>query len=102
MYIYNVTVKINPTIQKAWLVWMQEEHIPEVLATEMFTDARLSLLVEPVNADDDGITYVVQYFAESKSLYNAYIEKHAATLREKGYAKFGNQFIAFRSLLQIL
>jgi hypothetical protein len=99
MYIYNVTVKIEPTIKEAWLAWMQTTHIPEVLATGMFTDARLSELLEPI-ADDDGLTYVAQYFTDNFENYNNYINEHAPILRQKGFDAFGNQFIAFRSLLK--
>jgi Domain of unknown function (DUF4286) len=101
MYIYNVTVKLDPSIKDRWIEWMQQTHIPEVLATGKFTDARLSELIEPI-ADDDSYTFVAQYFADSKANYNAYIELHAPVLREKGFAEFGNQFIAFRSLLRLV
>jgi pantothenate kinase len=100
MYIYNVTVKITSTIKDKWIAWMQETHMPEVLATGMFSDARLSELLEPTAADDDGLTYVAQYFTDSFENYNTYIDEHAPILRQKGFDEFGNQFIAFRSLLK--
>ena len=31
MYIYNVTVKVDHTIVKAWVHWLKKEHIPEVI-----------------------------------------------------------------------
>jgi hypothetical protein len=102
MYIYNVTVKLEPNIEQEWLQWMREVHIAEVLATGMFDDARLCQLLEPVYNDDDGVTYVVQYFTNSEENYNTYIEEHAPLLRQKGFEAFGNQFIAFRSLLKTI
>jgi uncharacterized protein YdcH (DUF465 family) len=100
MFIYNVTVKIDPSIKDEWLNWMLTEHIKEVLNTKLFNDAHFYELLEPINEDDNGITYIVQYHAPSKSMYNEYINKHAIAMREKGYAKFGNRFIAFRSLMK--
>jgi Domain of unknown function (DUF4286) len=100
MYYYNVSIKITKDIREEWLTWMKEEHIADVLATNLFTSATLTELLEPI--DDDAYTFVVQYYAESKAAYNAYIEKHAPVLREKGFAKFGNKFIAFRTLMQEL
>ncbi|MFM2192391.1 MAG: hypothetical protein RLZZ118_1348 [Bacteroidota bacterium] len=102
MYIYNVTIKIENSIQDAWLAWMQKTHIPEVLATGKFQDARFSQLVEPITEGDDGLTYVVQYFADTYEDYTSYIDEHAPILRDKGFKEFGNQFIAFRSLLKSL
>ena len=40
MIIYNVTVKVDHSIADDWLSWLQQEHIPEIIATECFTDAR--------------------------------------------------------------
>jgi hypothetical protein len=100
MYIYNVTIKIEAQIQDSWLAWMQNTHISEVLATGMFEDARLSQLLEPQIEEDNSFTYVVQYFTTDIKNYETYINEFAPSLREKGFAEFGNQFIAFRSLLK--
>lgn len=100
MIIYNVTIKVADSIAKAWLEWMQQEHIPEVIATNCFTHATVLRLLDVDDAE--GPTYAIQYFAESRALYNLYIEKHAAAMREKGYAKWADQFIAFRSVMQVV
>jgi Domain of unknown function (DUF4286) len=98
MYTYNVTIKIDKTIQAQWLLWMQETHIAEVLATGMFQTAHLSQLLEP--EDEEGYTYVAQYTTNELANYKNYIAHFAPALRDKGFALFGNKFIAFRSLLQ--
>lgn len=100
MIVYNVTIKITDAIHIAWLQWLQEEHVPEVIQTGCFTHAAILRLLEV--DDSEGPTYTIQYFAESKSLYNNYIEKHAPLLRQKSFDKWGNQFIAFRSLMQVV
>lgn len=98
MFVYNVTIKVSKEIQAAWLLWLREEHIPEVLSTGCFIDASVYRLLEV--DDSEGPTYSVQYKAESKAQYNLYIEQHAAALRQKSFEKWGDRFIAFRSLLQ--
>jgi Domain of unknown function (DUF4286) len=98
MFTYNVTIKIDKSIQAAWLLWMQETHLHEVLATGMFDSAQLHQLLEP--QDEEGYTYVAQYTTSSIDNYNNYIANFAPALRDKGFALFGNKFIAFRSLLQ--
>lgn len=99
MYIYNVSIKLIPSIESAWLQWMKEEHMNEVLSTGMFDNAYLFELLEPKD-EEDSKTYIAQYFTDSEERYTNYIEKYAPTLREKGYEKFGNQFIAFRSIMK--
>ena len=100
MIIYNVTIKVEPGIATEWLNWLQQEHIPEVIETGCFTRATVLKLLEV--DETDGPTFAVQYFAESKALYNQYIEKFAPLMREKKNKKWGNRFIAFRSVMQVV
>ncbi|HNF00883.1 MAG TPA: DUF4286 family protein [Ferruginibacter sp.] len=100
MIIYNVTVKVDNSIGDAWLQWLKEEHIPEVVGTGCFTHAVVLQLIEVDNSD--GPTYAIQYHAPSKGLYNTYIEQHAPRMRQKGIDKWGDRFVAFRSVLQVV
>jgi hypothetical protein len=100
MYIYNVTVKTHDSITMAWLQWMKEEHIPEIIATGCFTKATILRLLEV--DDSEGPTHAVQYFAESKALYNRYIQKYAEDIRKKAMEKWGDKFIAFRTVMQVV
>ncbi len=98
MITYNVTVKVEPEIAEEWLNWMKEEHMPEVVQTGLFTGYRLSRLLEQDEAE--GITFSAQYFCRTLDDYKTYISDYAASMREKGFARFGSRFIAFRSVMQ--
>lgn len=100
MIVYNVTVKVDTAISEDWLAWLQSEHIAEVLGTGCFSHASILKLLEV--DDSEGPTYAIQYFAESKALYNQYIEKYAGGFRQKSFDKWGNKFIAFRSVMQVV
>lgn len=100
MIIYNVTIKTDPSISSAWLQWMKVEHIPEIIATGCFSKATILRLLEI--DESEGPTYAVQYFAESKANYNLYIQKYADELRKKALQKWGEKFIAFRSVMQVV
>ncbi len=100
MIIYNVTSKVEHSIASEWLNWLKEEHIPGIIATDCFTHAVIFHLLE--GDDEEGITYAVQYHAESKALYNRYIEQFSDEMRKKGMDKWGNRFISFRSVMQLV
>jgi hypothetical protein len=100
MIIYNVTIKVEAAIANEWLQWMQEIHIPEVMQTGCFTDYKILRLLEV--DETEGPTYAIQYNAESKAIYNQYILKFAPALRDKTYQKWGDRFIAFRSVMQVV
>lgn len=100
MLIYNVTIQVTHTIHDHWIHWMRNEHIPEVMATGCFEKYQWVRLLE---ADEtEGITYALQYYCDVKQKYETYIHEHAPLLRQKGLDKWGNQFIAFRSLMGIV
>jgi hypothetical protein len=100
MIVYNVTTKVTQVISQSWLQWIKEVVIPSMISTGCFTHATAMKLLEI--DDSEGPTYVIQYFAESISLYNNYIDKHATHMRQQTIAKWGDQFIAFRSVMQVI
>lgn len=100
MYIYNVTIKPLWEIHDAWFAWMKDIHVPQVMATGCFTHYQFTRLLEV--EEDDGPTYAIQYYCSTKELYNKYINQFAPALRQDGVDKFGNKFIGFRSLMQIV
>ena len=100
MLLYNVTIKPENNIANAWLQWMKDEHIPDVINTGCFTKATLCKLLE---ADDsDGPTYTVQYLATTDADYQRYINEYAPVMRKKVIEKWGNNIAIFRSLMQIV
>ena len=100
MIIYNVTIKPDWSIHDAWVKWMKEEHIPEVLATQQFYDFKLLRLLEV--DETEGPTYAAQYHAHTLENYKRYVDEFASALRQKGLEKWGDRFIAFRSVMEIV
>lgn len=100
MIIYNVTTKVHPSIEEDWLRWVTEEQIPSILATGCFITATVARLLEV--DETDGPTFTVQFKAESKALYNQYIEKYSARASKVSFEKWGDRFISFRSVMQVV
>jgi hypothetical protein len=100
MIVYNTTIKIDPQIEKEWINWQKNEHIPEVMEAGLFTDYKFFRLLDQDEAD--GITYVIQYFGSSIHQYKKYIEEFAVQLNEKAFAKWGDQFISFHTVMEIV
>ena len=46
MICYNITIKIDPRIEREWIRWQMEEHIPEVMASKLFSDHKFFKLLE--------------------------------------------------------
>jgi hypothetical protein len=100
MIVYNITNKVQPEVDAEWVKWQKEEHIPDLMATGCFTDHRFFRLLE--QEEEDGITYIIQYFAADIDHYQRYIDSFAPLLRKKAMDRWGNKFIAFRTIMQVV
>jgi hypothetical protein len=98
MLLYNVTVGIDKDVELEWLQWMKQHHIPNVLQTGMFIEAKI---FKVLHDQEDGTTsYSVQYFARSIDEVQQYLEVFAPKLIEEHRQRFLNKHVAFRTLLQ--
>lgn len=98
--IYNVTIKVEIGIADEWLKWLKQEHIPEILKTNCFNDYKIVKLLDI--DDSDGPTYAVQYFAESKSDYNRFVEIYAGKMIQRANEKWSGGFVEFRSVMEVV
>ena len=100
MYIYNVTINVEDDIHDAWLDWMRNQHIPDMLATGKFLEAKMSRVM--VQEETGGTTYSIQYGLSDSSTLEAYYREDAARLRQDGMDRFAGKFVAFRTELEVM
>ena len=100
MYIYNVTINIDESVHTKWLKWMQEKHIPDVIATGKFHKAKMCRVL--VEEDMGGLTYSIQYTTTDKETLERYYREDADRLRKDVANLFAGKFVAFRTELEII
>ncbi len=100
MYIYNVTINIEESEHDRWLQWMQETHIPDMLQTGKFLEAKMCRVM--VEEELGGITYSIQYSTRDKETLERYYAEDADSLRKDGMERFGGKFVAFRTELDVV
>lgn len=98
--IYNVTTTVSHAVNEAWLQWMLDVHIPEVLGIGCFYKHQFVKMLEV--DETEGLTYAIQYYAESQSEYENYVTNYAGAFRKEMAEKWGEQVFAFRSLMAVL
>jgi len=99
MIIYNVTVNVDDSIHQEWLNWIKL-HIPKVLATGKFIDAKLTKVL--IDEEMGGTTYSVQYKAISREALESYYANDAERLRSEGLKQFADKMLAFRTELEVI
>ncbi|MEY2924753.1 MAG: hypothetical protein RLZZ337_1301 [Bacteroidota bacterium] len=99
MIVYNVTLSINPELETEVLTWLEKEHIPEVMATNLFLNHNMFKILESPRAQTHN-SYAIQYHLESWEKFDEYTNEHADKLRTKTQEKFGDNVLAFRTFLE--
>lgn len=96
MIIYSVTITIEAPIEREWLDWMRQFHVPDVLRTGCFTGATIYKMFEPTNEP----TYVIQYQCSTMAEYQRYRDHSAAALQKEHSDRFSGRFRASRQILE--
>lgn len=99
MIIYNITANIDQSIHDEWVIWIKE-HIPQILATGKFTEAKLTKIL--VEEELGGTSYSIQLRAKSREALDAYYREDAERLQQEGVAKFADKMLTFRTELEII
>ena len=98
--IYNVTINIDQSVHAAWLTWMRDIHIPDMLATKKFSAAKMCKVL--VEEDMGGVTYSVQYSVKDRATLEKYYKEDAPLMRADGMKRFPNKFVAFRTEMELI
>ncbi|HMF71695.1 MAG TPA: DUF4286 family protein [Flavitalea sp.] len=100
MLIYNITSKVSWYVHEEWLRWMITTYVPRVMETGLFVKYQLVKLLD--TDEIEGPTYAVQYFIENRDLYDEFVQVFADGLKDNGIALWGDQVIAFRTLMEVI
>ena len=99
MILYNVTVSIDESIHEDWLNWMRTKHVPDVMATECFIEARISRVH---GEEQGGFTFAMSYVALNQDKIDEYQKNHAPVLQSEHNERYAGNVAAFRTMLTIL
>lgn len=98
MIVYNITSKVRWGILEGWLSWHMEDQVPRMLSIGAFDSYRFYRLLE--QEDEEGPTFITQYFTDSLERYRQFVSDFASRFQEEGQRKWGDGFIAFRTLME--
>jgi hypothetical protein len=98
--IYNITLKVEKSIEQPWLEWLMNDYAPGIIATNCFSKFTTLKLLEL--DDTDGSTYAVQFFSESFENYERYLKNFANDFAKKSFDKWGQKIISFGTVMQVV
>lgn len=99
MILYNVTIIMDEDIHQNWLNWVNANHINDVMNTGCFVSYRTLKVLDSPN---EGITYCIQYIADSLENYNEYVQKHSSRLQGDIPNQFLNKLVTFQTVMEFI
>lgn len=91
---YEITATVDPELAERYERYMQERHIPDLLATRCFVGASFSRSTPG--------RYRIRYEAPDQHSLDCYLEHHAAALREHVRLEFADGVILSRENWTVL
>jgi hypothetical protein len=98
MILYNVTVSIDTQVHEDWVNWMRTVHIPDVMATGLFLESRMSR----IHAEEGGVSYAISYLCENLAILEQYQTLFAPKLQREHALRYQGKFAAFRTVLEVI
>jgi len=99
MILYNVTINIDYDVHDEWLKWMKEVHVPDVINTRLFLNARICR----IHAEEEGgKSYSIQYLLKNMKDYELYQKDFSLKLQQEHSLKYKGKFVAFRTILEVV
>lgn len=90
---------MDEDIQQDWLNWVNTSHINEVMNTGYFVSYRILKVLDSPN---EGITYCIQYIADSLENYNEYLQKHSNRQQTDTPNQFLNKLVTFQTVMEYI
>jgi len=99
MILYNITVIIEDGIEQEWLRWINQDFIPRALSSNLLVSSRLLKVIDSPN---EGITYCLQFIADTLANYDEFIAIYASDLLDSHSQNFKNRSVFFSSAMEFI
>ena len=100
MLIFNITFLVTDKVADRWMQWVNDTHIPALLASGYFTEPRLAKVLS--NHGQDGTSYAVQYQINDMQSLEAWNRKFGVKMERDCAFAFGEEVLLFTTVLELI
>jgi hypothetical protein len=98
MFLYNVTVGIDKSVEQEWLSWIKENYLPAVAETGLFKESTIYKIV--THDDETSVSYSIQLFAVNIENVVTYLDTQTNRIIEAHRLRFKDKHVVFNTLLE--
>jgi hypothetical protein len=99
MIIYSITTIVKKDIEKEWLKWMKEVHIPNIMKTGYFNNYKIYKVRIPTSLEGES-SYILHYECETIDDYLTYAEREAPRLQAEYLTNFVGKVSTARTVIE--
>jgi hypothetical protein len=100
MLIYNITFLVADKVSQQWLQWVNDSHIPEMVASGYFTEPRLAKVLS--DHGQEGTSYAVQYHIADMQELGVWRRKFGSAMERNCASLFGEDVLLFTTVLELI
>lgn len=97
MIIFNTTYLVHPQLEQRFLTWVRETYVPQIKELGLLKSPRL---LKVLTDEKDGISFSLQWEAESISVMGQFGKKHQSQLEALVSKTFGEGVLFFSTHLK--
>jgi len=98
--VYNITVQIEKSVEKAWIQEVTQEIMPAVLDGEIVLSIQLNRIENPVKGED--VNYALQFLFPSLEVYNTKRLERLSILIKMMDGNFSGKYVYFGTMMEVL
>ncbi len=99
MFIYNITILIEESIEQEWLNWIKPNFIQVIMETGFFQSYQL---LQVTDSPNEGLTYCLQFRTNEISSMQSYQSLYAMQIENEHMHAFQNRLVTFSSTMKII
>ena len=100
MLIFNTTYKVATNQNENWLEWMNNQHIPFMLESGLFSKPQIAKVLG--SEDNEGLSFSVQFLIQDIDSLMDWHRENAVSFQNNCSAKFGTEVVFFTTVLELI
>jgi hypothetical protein len=98
MILFNITINLDPAIEREWLYWIKTDVLPAALQTNLPVAANVLRLLTEI--DNGGVTYTLQFRFADLDDASAFQNQHVPDFEDALYDRYAEKYVTFQTVLE--
>ena len=100
MLIFNTTYLVSDKVYGPWMKWIQEQHIPFMLESELFSLPQVAKVL--TNEEQEGTSFSVQFHVQDMETLRLWNQKYGEHFKADFAKQFSTEALFFTTVLELI